>query len=53
MLGININQISLTNWSQGGDNALAWTIVTNMSAVTLPVPGPLKIALNLLMEEQN
>jgi len=31
-LGINVNQISLSNWSQGGDNTLAWTIVTNMTA---------------------
>jgi len=31
-VGLNINQIALSNWSQGGDNALAWTVVLNMAA---------------------
>lgn len=29
--GINISQISLDNWAQGGDDALSWTFFTNMS----------------------
>ncbi|NUN08737.1 MAG: DUF3078 domain-containing protein [Ignavibacteriaceae bacterium] len=29
--GINISQISLDNWSQGGEDALSWTFFTNMS----------------------
>ncbi len=24
--GLNINQIALSNWTQGGDNAIAWTL---------------------------
>ncbi|MHC1739423.1 MAG: DUF3078 domain-containing protein [Ignavibacteriaceae bacterium] len=47
MLGININQISLTNWSQGGDNALAWTIVSNMSADYVSGSWTLKNSLKL------
>ena len=26
VVGMNINQISFTNWSQGGENSLAWTV---------------------------
>jgi hypothetical protein len=28
----NINQVSLTNWAQGGDNLFAWTIIGNFGA---------------------
>jgi hypothetical protein len=27
--GINLSQIALSNWVQGGDNAISWTIVAN------------------------
>lgn len=30
--GININQIALSNWAPGGDNAISWTFVTNAKA---------------------
>ena len=26
LVGLNISQIALKNWSQGGDNSLTWTI---------------------------
>jgi hypothetical protein len=28
--GININQISLSNWTKGGDNAISWTLSGNL-----------------------
>ncbi len=28
--GINISQISLSNWAQGGENSLAWTLMGNL-----------------------
>jgi len=31
IIGVNVNQIALSNWSQGGDNSIAWTLFTNMS----------------------
>jgi hypothetical protein len=27
--GLNLSQVSLTNWTQGGENSLAWTFFTN------------------------
>lgn len=30
--GLNINQIALSNWTQGGDNALAWTLTGSFGA---------------------
>ena len=27
--GLNLTQVSLHNWTQGGENALAWTVLTN------------------------
>ncbi len=33
MVGINASQVSFTNWSQGGENALTWTLYTKMGAV--------------------
>ncbi len=30
--GINLSQISFNNWSQGGENALTWTLYTNLGA---------------------
>jgi hypothetical protein len=29
ILGINISQIALSNWTQGGDNSVSWTFITN------------------------
>jgi len=28
--GLNISQIALSNWTQGGDNSLTWTVTGNM-----------------------
>jgi hypothetical protein len=30
--GLNINQIALSNWTQGGDNAIAWTLTGTFAA---------------------
>ncbi len=30
--GINLSQIALNNWTQGGDNSLSWTLTGNFSA---------------------
>lgn len=32
--GINISQISFSNWSQGGENSLTWTLFGNFNIVT-------------------
>jgi hypothetical protein len=29
ILGLNISQIALSNWTQGGENSVAWTFITN------------------------
>lgn len=33
-LGLNISQISFTNWAQGGENSIAWTLLGNFSVTT-------------------
>ena len=30
--GLNLSQISLSNWTQGGDNALSWVLTGDFSA---------------------
>jgi len=30
--GLNANQVSLSNWTQGGDNSIAWTIFGTLAA---------------------
>lgn len=46
--GLNINQIALENWTQGGDNSLAFTIFGNLGAnykkETIELKNNLKIA---------
>ncbi|MCX8057424.1 MAG: DUF3078 domain-containing protein [Ignavibacteria bacterium] len=32
--GLNINQISFTNWAQGGENSFTWTLIGNFSVST-------------------
>jgi len=27
--GLNISQIALSNWAKGGDNSIAWTLLSN------------------------
>jgi Protein of unknown function (DUF3078) len=27
--GINLSQIALSNWTQGGDNSITWTLIAN------------------------
>ncbi|HEX3072180.1 MAG TPA: DUF3078 domain-containing protein, partial [Ignavibacteriales bacterium] len=29
VLALNLSQISLSNWSQGGENAITWTFIGN------------------------
>ena len=31
-LGLNFNQVALTNWSAGGQNSLAWNVVADLNA---------------------
>jgi hypothetical protein len=33
-VGINISQISFTNWAQGGENSFTWTLLGNYSITT-------------------
>ncbi len=33
-LGLNVSQISFTNWTQGGENAITWTLMGNFSVTT-------------------
>ncbi len=40
--GININQIALSNWAAGGDNAISWTFVSNAKADYKSLPWILK-----------
>lgn len=46
--GLNINQIALENWTQGGDNSLAFTIFGNLGAnykkETIELKNNLKVA---------
>ncbi len=48
MVGLNASQVSFTNWSQGGENALTWTLYTKMGAVyndgTWKLSNNLKVA---------
>lgn len=30
--GLNANQVSLSNWTQGGDNSIAWTVFGTLAA---------------------
>lgn len=47
-LGLNISQIALSNWTQGGDNAISWTGIVNGSlnylTPTLRFKNNLKLA---------
>jgi len=36
VLGLNISQIALSNWTQGGENSVSWTFITNAG---LSYPG--------------
>jgi hypothetical protein len=33
-VGVNISQISFTNWAQGGENSFSWTLLGNYSITT-------------------
>ncbi|MBI9072248.1 MAG: DUF3078 domain-containing protein [Melioribacteraceae bacterium] len=47
VVGLNANQISLSNWSQGGDNTFSWTIFGKFEAVYTKAPITLKNNLKL------
>jgi len=40
--GFNINQIALSNWAAGGDNAISWTFVNNAKADYKSLPWSLR-----------
>ncbi len=46
--GLNLSQIALSNWTQGGDNALSWTLTGDFSAKyineSMTLDNSLKIA---------
>lgn len=45
--GLNISQIALENWTQGGDNALAFTLLGNFGAKYVDSPWTFNNALKL------
>jgi hypothetical protein len=45
--GVNLSQIALSNWSQGGDNAISWVFVINGTANYKYLPWNLKNSLKL------
>ncbi len=45
--GLNLSQISFTNWSQGGENSIAWTFFSNFGFHYLAKPWQLKNDLKL------
>lgn len=45
--GLNISQISLNNWTQGGDNALAFTLLGNFGAKFVDSPWTFNNGLKL------
>jgi hypothetical protein len=45
--GINLSQITLSNWSQGGDNAISWVFAINGNANHKYLPWNLKNTLKL------
>lgn len=45
--GLNISQIALDNWTQGGDNALAFTLLGNFGAKYVDSPWTFNNALKL------
>lgn len=45
--GLNISQIALSNWTQGGDNSLAWTFFSKVDVLYSSNPWALKNNLKL------
>lgn len=45
--GVNLSQIALNNWVQGGDNAISWTLVANGSVNYKYLPWNLENTLRL------
>ena len=45
--GLNISQIALSNWTQGGDNSLAWTFFGKLDVLYLSKPWAVKNNLKL------
>lgn len=45
--GLNISQIALSNWTQGGDNSLAWTFYSKLDVLYSSDPWGLKNNLKL------
>lgn len=47
VVGLNVNQIAFTNWSQGGENSIAWTIFSNLGLDYFQAPWKLKNSLKV------
>ncbi len=48
VVGLNLSQTAFSNWAQGGTNALAFAVYTNLGAVYLDAPWKWKNRLNAI-----
>lgn len=48
VVGVNLSQTAFSNWAQGGTNALAFAVYTNLGAVYLDAPWKWKNRLNAI-----
>lgn len=48
VVGVNLSQTAFSNWAQGGTNALAFSVYTNLGAVYLDAPWKWKNRLNAI-----
>jgi len=48
VVGLNLSQTAFSNWAQGGTNALAFSVYTNLGAVYLDAPWKWKNRLNAI-----
>ena len=51
--GLNINQIALSNWTSGGDNAISWTLTGIFGLKYITEDWSFRNNLNLHTERQN
>ena len=48
VVGLNLSQTAFSNWAQGGTNALAFAVYTNLGAIYLDAPWKWKNRLNAI-----
>lgn len=48
VVGVNLSQTAFSNWAQGGTNALAFSVYTNLGAIYLDAPWKWKNRLNAI-----